>query len=425
MNKTASILMALSLCAITTAATTARAALSLPETKEAQEQGKQAGKPVVILWYGSDWMGREAASLCSEWEKLAAAGNLPVVLGQFDDKLNQPRDKRTKTGMPTQYNLPAAVVLLPDGTYYTALTGKKVKTAKAMQKALQEMMPKLQKFRAVAEKARSTKGEEAAKAAGEALRMLPFEDARKCNALLDVLRSQDPQNKTGNKEVFLQGHEATWKELNSILEAGGKGGKDRDFAGAEGAARKVLARTDLTKEARQRWLGGLAFVQREKFNAMGDNDWKDFLATCKEIVKVDSKSDYAEGARFFLDYYNTEKPFIITSYFYDSRVMPRFFDKPWKVDVTSSMEGAGDYSFVLRPAERSSNKLETRDFELLVNGKPVSGVEGKVEYGKPVVFHGVPAIPAKAKVEVRCTVRCNDGGLGCQGRIEMKKSLAH
>lgn len=397
------------------------AALSLPSVKDAQEQAKKADKPVLILWHGSDWMGEAGDKLCAEWEKLKAAESLPVVLGQYDDTLGQERGARSKALCVTEYNLPAAVLLLPDGTFYASYTGKRVRTAEAMLKTLAEDRDDLQKFRRLVEKARKSKGEEAARAAGDALRLMRFEDARRCAALQDIIKREDPQNKTGCKELFLQRHDAVINELKAVMEAGGKGGKNRDFAGAEAAARKVLSRSDLTKEARQRYLAALAYVQREKFNEFGNNDWKDFLKTCAEIVKVDPKTDYAAGARFFIDYYDTQKPCIITSDYYDSRVMPKFFDKPWHVDVTASMDGPGSYEFTLKPYPKSNMKLETRDFSLTVNGKEVARVSGKVEYGKPVTFSNVPAVPAKAKVEVRCTVRCNDGGLGCIGRIEMKK----
>lgn len=414
-------LFALALALGTLAPAPADAALSLPNVKDAQEQAKKADKPVLILWHGSDWMGAAGGKLCAAWEKLKAAENLPVVLGQYDDTLGQERGARGKVLCVTEYNLPAAVLLLPDGTFYASYTGKRVRTAEAMMKTLTEGQADLQKFRQLVDKARSSKGEEAAKAAGDAMRLMSFEDARRCTALQDIIKREDPQNKTGYKEIFLQRHDVVINDLKAVMEFGGKNGKNRDFAGAEAAARKVLSRSDLTKEARQRYLAALAYVQREKFNELGNNDWKDFLKTCAEIVKVDPKTDYAEGARFFIDYYDTKKPCIITSDYYDSRVMPKFFDKPWHVDVSASMDGPGTYEFTLKPYPKSNMNLETRDFSLTVNGKVVARVPGKVEYGKPVSFPNVSAVPAKAKVEVRCTVRCNDGGLGCIGRIEMKK----
>lgn len=407
---------AAAVCLCTLSAT----ALSLQDVPAGQEQAKKENKPLLVLWHGSDWMGSADKELQSEWEKLKAE-QLPVVLAQYDDKLGQDRPARKKVLPVTEFNLPCAVLLLPDGTLFTTYTGKNVRTAKGMLKVLSKSEAKLKSFRALTEKAKAAKGVEAATAAGQALALLSFEDARRCGSLKEIIQRQDPKDETGYHEVFLQGHENVINALSAKMEEGGKKGKNRDFAAAAAMAEKVLAQKNLTKEAEQRWLAGLAYVQREKFNEEGNNDWKAFRATCERIVKVDAKSDYADGARFFLHYYDTKKPFIITHGYYNRDVMPKFFEKPWEVDVSSALNGGGTYTFRLKPDEKTSDRLVTKDFILSIDGKTVDKVSKEIKYGDPVTFKVPASAPKKGKMTVQCTVRCNDGGLNCSGYIEMKK----
>ncbi len=400
------------------------AKVSFPNAPQTREQAKKAGKPSLILWYGSDWT-QNSSSLCREWEKLASAG-LPVVIGQFDEKTGLKEEDRKAAAMPIDhYNLPVAILAAPDGTFMACYDGKTVRSASAMTAAVKKSLAKLDSFTSLVQQARTNKGTAAAESAGKALCLLRPEDAYRHKALKEIIRRGDPDDSTGYRVVFDTEHIGMYGQINQKLKGGpnGKLARDqRDFDGAEAYVRGVVDNKEmfarLTTERQQQWLAGLAYVQRERMTAKKSTDRKPLLSTLKRIVKLDPKSEYGKGARKLFDYWNPTSFYVIKD-FYDSGDQTHGFEKDWHVDVTKMLSGPGTYTFSLVPHE--NGRMVTRNYRLVVNGKEVArpGIDAK--QNTKTVDLTLKSLPSGAKVEVWLTAQCNDGWLGCTGHFEMKK----
>ncbi len=407
------------------------ATVPFPDVPAAKAQAKEAGKPTLVLWHGSDWM-EESARLCSEWQKLATANDmpLPVIFAQFDEKVGTKDETRNKVAMPvSEFNLPVAVLLAPDGTYMATYRGKTVLSATGMQQAVQKTLANLPQFTALVKQARETKGLESATAAGKALSLLNIKDACRHAELTRIINERDPKDETGYRTMFCYEHMGMYKLINDILKGGpeGKlGGAERRFDEAEKYVQDVISRRGGTQpqlgtEQQQQWLAGLYYVQKERMCSTGKKpeDLKQVLATLKRIIKVNPKSEYAHGATAYLRYWAPSSHFQINDYFYDASHQSHGFEKDWHVDVTKSVKEPGTYTFSLTPF--SNGALITRNYRLVINGKEVARPAVDPQTSTKSVDLTVPNLPKGAKVEVWLTARCDDHWLNCSGRIDMKK----
>ncbi len=405
--------------------------VSFPEVPAAKEQAAAAGKPALILWHGSDWM-EESATLCNEWQKLASATEnpLPVIFGQFDEKVGTTDETRKLVNMPfPEYNLPVAVLFAPDGTYMASYRGKTVLSAASMQKAVTKTLANLPQFMAQVKQARETRGKESAAAAGKALSLLAVKDACRHPELVKLINDRDPQDETGYRTQFCYEHMGMYKLINNILKGGAEGslgGAERKFDEAEKFVKDVLSRKggtqpELGKEMQQQWLAGLYYVQKERLCSTGkqSKDLKEVLATLKRIIQINPKSEYGKGAKTYLRYWEPNSYFEIKDFFYDASNQSHGFEKDWHVDVTKKVKGAGTYTFSLTPY--ANGPLVTRNFRLVINGKEVARSAVDPKTNTKSVDLTVPNLPKNAKVEVWLTAQCNDHWLNCSGRIDMKK----
>ena len=406
------------------------ATLSFPEVPAAKEQAAKEGKPCLVVWYGSDWQPN-VREFCKMWEAVAKEHKDTFVFGQFDDKTGLKVDVRKKVLPIEHYNLPAVVLLAPDGTFMAEYDGSQVsKSPEKVMKKLVKLAEKADDVAKLAEEAKKAKGVEAATAAGKALELLPLQFAVRCGALTDIIRKQDPKDETGYYSLFALMHIAMYDEIKGLLNGGKDGklsGKDRKFDDAEDYIRKVLDR-DLMKQKkyahrRQQWLAALAYVQRERIVSTAakptDRDLTPVLKTYEELVQLDPKTQIAKGAKRWLHYWDPKTVTVIKNGFYSSGEQTLGFEKDWRVDVTKSVDGPGTYTFTLVPMDNGG--MVTRNFRLLVNGKEVAKANVPADKNTKTVEFEVPALPKKAKVEVQLTAQCNDGWFGCSGRIEMKK----
>lgn len=397
------------------------ATVPFPDVPTAKEQAKAAGKPALILWYGSDWMS-QADTLCKDWETLSRSG-LPVVFGQFDERLGLDNNVRTKILPLEEFNLPAAVLLTPDGTFMADFSGPEARDTKKLKAALKMLLPKAGEFAKLAETARTSPGAEGAKAAGRALALLPVEDAMKNKALIEIINQKDPGDATGYRSLFGLEHMGMYKEINAILKGGADGklkGADRQFDLAEQYVRKALAHNMLKGERLQQWLCGLAYVQRERMLSLGgQRDARALANAYKAIAKIDPKSQYGKGAAKLARYWDPQSFYVIKDNFYNSGDQTLGFEKDWHIDVTPFVNGPGTYGFSLVPMDNGG--MVTRNYRLVVNGKEVAKADAAPDKNTKTANFAVPSLPKGAKVEVWLTAQCNDGWLSCQGFIEMKK----
>lgn len=405
------------------------ATLSFPEVPAAKEQAASQGKPCLVVWYGSDWQANVSA-FCKTWEDLAKKHQDTFVFGQFDDKLGLNVDVRKKVLPIEHYNVPAVVMLAPDGTFMAEYGATEVlkKPDKVVAK-LAKLAPKAQQFAELAKEAAAAKGVPAAQAAGKALELLPAKSAVRCGSLKGIIRKQDPTDETGYGALFAMDHLAMYGEIKGLLNGGKDGklsGKDRKFDEAEAYVRKVLSSELMQQKkyrhCRQQWLAGLAYVLRERIVSTSTPDKRDttpVVKVYKELIALDPDTQYAKGAKRFVHYWDADSVTVIENGFYESGHQTLGFEKDWRVNVTKSIKGPGTYTFSLIPVD--NGRMVTRNFRLLVNGKEVAKSDAPADKNTKEVQFVVPSVPKGAKVEVQLTAQCNDGWFGCSGHIRMEK----
>ncbi|MBE6417945.1 MAG: hypothetical protein E7033_05710 [Akkermansiaceae bacterium] len=405
------------------------ATLSFPEVPAAKEQAAKEGKPCLVVWYGSDWQPK-VREFCKNWEAIAKEHSATFVFGQFDDKTGLKVDVRKKVLPIEHYNLPAVVLLAPDGTFMAEYDGAQVsQSPQKVMKKLIKLAEKAPEVAKLAQTAAKAQGAEAANAAGKALELLPAQFAVRCGALTGIIRKQDPEDTTGYKALFAMEHMAMYGEIKGILNGGKDGklsGKDRKFDDAEAYVRKVLSNDRMQQKKyrhrRQQWLAGLAYVLRERIVSTTTPDKRDttpIVKVYKELIQLDPDTQIAKGAKRFVHYWSPNTVTIIKNNFYDSGNQTLGFEKDWRVDVSKSIDGPGTYTFSLVPVDNGG--MVTRNYRLLVNGKEVAKADAPADKNTKSVKFNVPALPKDAKVEVQLTAQCNDGWFGCSGHIRMQK----
>lgn len=400
------------------------ATLPFPDVEAAKEQAKQTGKPALIVWYGSDWQPN-VASFVRAWQQASAKQAGTYVFGQFDEQLGQERD-RNKVLPIEHFNLPAAILLAPNGSYMAELSGQRLGQAGEALKKLAPLAATAGKFAELVEKAKGENGAAAVRTAAQALSMLPINDAMRHKELVSIINKFDPQDTSGYRAQFCLDHLGMYAEINGILKGGKEGklsGRERKFDEAEAYVRKVLAYSVLKgAERRQQWLAGLSYVQRERMlstTTPENRDVSPLLATFREIIKLDPNSQYAVGAAKFLHYWDPKTVNIIEGGYYTRRDQTLGFEKDWLIDVTKDIEGPGTYVFSLVPVETGS--MVSRNFRLLVNGKEVAKANVPETTNTKSVEFVVPPVAKGAKVQVRLTAKCNDGWMEASGFIRMEK----
>ena len=399
--------------------------LSFLDNMEARAKAKAADMPSLIIWYGSDWLP-SAGKVVSEWSKLEKKG-LPVVFGQIDERLGvvpnlHDRDKLLPCG--PFHNLPAAVLLASDETLLGIYTGKTVLSAAAMEKAVKQTLARAPKYMKMVEKARTVDGIEGAKAAADALDMMPYPDAVRNKMLKDILNRKDPEHATMARYLYCMDHMGMFDAINAVLN-GGKGadakykGNERKFDDGIAFVQKVLKSRKLKDEHLQQWNAGLAYVYREKYNATKEPALrKKLVQIYRQVVKIDPDSEYGKGALRWANYWDDEFPYVFDEPYYDSGEMTVGFEKEWRVNVSKQVKGPGAYSFTLVPCKMG--RMTSKGFQLYANGKHVCDANEPADKDTKTVTFDVPRA-LKGRVEVRFKVQCFDGWFGCAGEMIMKK----
>ncbi|MDO5472152.1 MAG: hypothetical protein Q4F35_02345 [Akkermansia sp.] len=401
--------------------------LDLPDVPAAKEQAAREAKPAVIIWYGSDWQP-EVDKFCRDWQRQASKYDDHFVFGQFDDKTGLDGAVRKKALPIEHFNIPAIILLAQDGSYMSEFSGDALKkTVEEVMQQIAVLGKKAPRFAELVAKARSGKGAEAVAAAAEALSLLPIKDAMRQRELTTIIDKNDPGDVSGYRSQFCLDHLDMYSEINGLLNGGKTGelrGKDRNFDAAEAYVLRVLGNKVLNgTERRQQWLAGLAYIQRERILSTTTPDNRNLdalLTTLNDIIRLDPDSQYGRGARKFHHYWSPDTFNTVRSDYYTKGDQTLRFEKDWHINVTSSIDGAGTYTFSLEPVQ--NGRLTTRNFRLVVDGKVIAtpGIDEKKDT-KSVQFN-VPDIPAGATVEVWLTAMCHDHWLESQGFIRMKKN---
>lgn len=402
--------------------------LPFPENLEARAKAKAEGRPSLIIWYGSDWQPN-AGKIVKEWTKLETK-NLPVVLGQIDERVGTVpnlHDREKLTPFGAFMNLPVAVLMAPDETLLGIYTGKAVLSAAAMEKAVKSTLKNMPKYMALVEKARTAEGVEGARAAGEALAMLPYYDAARNKPLKDILNRKDPNHETMYRYLYCMDHMGMFDEINAVLN-GGKGadakykGNERQFDDGVKFVQKVMKAHKMNTELQQQWTSGLAYVYREKYNATKEPALrKKLVETYRKVVAIDPESEYGKGAQRWADYWDESFPYVFDEPYYDSGEMTVGFEKDWHVIVSQSVKGPGSYTFSLVPSPSKNGRLTSRGFKLFANGKHVCDANEPADKDTKTVTFNVPRT-LKGRIEVRFKVQCHDGWFGCAGEMKMEKT---
>lgn len=402
------------------------ATLNLPDVPAARQQAATAKKPIIIIWYGSDWQPGVDAFV-SDWQAAATRHSGSYVFGQFNDCLGLEGDTRNKVLPIEHFNLPAVILLAPDGSFMSVLSGENLpSSAEDAVKKLAPLAARAADFATLAEKARTSTGTAAAQAAAQALSMLPISDAMRQKELKNIINRQDPQNTTGYRAQFCLDHLGMYDEINAILKGGREGklsGKDRRFDEAEAYVRGVLNSPQLSAdERRQQWLSGLSYVIRERIlstTTPENRNVEPLLAVFREIIAINPENQYGKGAAAFLHYWDPSTYNTITNGYYTRGHQTLNFEKDWHVDVTSSIQGPGTYVFSLVPVE--NGRLICRNYRLAVNGNVVATAAIPPTQDTKSVELQVPTIPQGATVEVWLTAKCTDGWMEASGFIRMEK----
>lgn len=407
------------------AATPLASPLAFPANMDARAQAKAENRPALILWYGSDWL-KNTEELAAEWNKLSAR-KLPIVIGQIDEhsgavpELSE-REKLLPTG--AFMNLPVAVLLAPDDTLLAIYQGKAVLTAAAMEAAVQRTLERMPQYMALVEKARTTPGVEGARAAGEALAMMPYADAMRNHALKKILNEKDPEHATMYRYLYGMDHMGMYDEINAVLN-GGKGahakfrGAERKFAVAQAFVQKVLAAHPMNIDLQQQWNSGLAYTYREQYTSTNDAAAKQKMLECyRRVVEIDPASEYGKGAARWVRYWDDSVYYEFEEPYYDREHQTKGFEKEWRVNVSSSMKGPGTYVFSLQPV--LDGRMVTRAFKLYANDKHVTDATTPEDVNTKTVEFKVPRA-LKGKVEVRFRAQCNDHWHECSGKMVMEK----
>lgn len=414
--KYTSLLLALGLCL------NASAALNVPHVAEAKAQAAREGKPALIIWHGSDWM-QNADALQQKWQKLAS--DRRFVLGQYDDiAADVPgKPERSKVLGLEIYNLPVGVLLAKDGSFMACYDAATM-TAPGngpLQAEVQQMLQKHGRFCELADLARSSSGVEAARAAGRALSLLKVEDAMRQRELCGIINSQDPQDETGYRSLFVLEHMGMYKEIHARLKGGAEGrleGAARDFDGAEAYLRNTIDKGLLFGERLQQWLAGLAFVQRERMLSTQSTDRTALLETFARIVAINPESQCGIGAQTLYNYWNPDHVYTIDDYHFDGQDLCIHGEKDWRINITSELKGQGRYTIHLQQID--GGNLDTRHYRLLINGKVVQTAPNPEHSVKTVQFN-IPAVAPDDKVEVQLTTRYYEGWYSGSGHVIVTK----
>lgn len=402
------------------------APLSFPDVAMAKEQAKQSNKPALIIWYGSDWQpGVEA--FCQSWEQLARQHGNTYVFGQFDDRTGLEGAPRNKVLPIEHFNLPAVILLAPDGSFMAEYSGDIVR--KPGSEIMNKLAPKARlapRFAQLAQEARSGNGRKAIGSAAAALYLLSTRDAMRNKELTGIINKLDPGDESGFRAQFCMDHLSMYDEINGILKGGKTGslsGNGRKFDEAEAYVNKVLKNKALRgKDRHQQWLAGLAYIQKERILSTTSPETRDLtplLDTLQRIVRLDPDSQYGKGAAKLHHYWSPDTYNTIRNGYYTKGDQTLRFEKDWHIDVTDSVTGPGTYTFSLVPVENGS--MVSRNFRLVVDGKVVATPNIPADKNTKTVEFTIPQLPPGARIEVWLTAQCYDGWMEATGFIRMKK----
>lgn len=333
---------------------------SLLPYSQAVELAKKENKKIVVIWNGSDWSPNAVESTKVFDEKAQALDN-EVIFAVYDDK-NGMTEAELKAPKPPgdMFKIPAIQIISPDNSivYFSHQKLTPEKVVKVMEK-MPLYLDDLEEAEALWKKADAVSGAAAAKLYGEGLDFLQYDAAQGQKAIIEKMQKADPADSDGYILKYTFGHEGFMNQLAKIA----RGGADeKDFKGSldwslsDAYIDKCLTYKHLPIELRQKILAAKFSTQRQRDNMPAA------LATLKEIVALDPKSQLGIGAANYYDFYT--KPVYLKELKYTGQDMrPRF--SPWIMDVSKIITEPGTYEI-----ERKGGGVDTRNMQLF-SGKAI------------------------------------------------------
>ncbi len=401
------------------------ALLPLPE---AQKKAEAEGKPIVLLWSGSDWMPG-AAALHQRWEALSNSHKAPVVWSLFDETTKTTPEELKAAGLPVEvWNLPTVLVMTPQkklvAQFPPAVASNPVLAAQKVEKAASIARQQGELLK----KADAATGSDKAKLIGAALDAMELHDAVSRKDLIDALAKADPHDETGYVFKYSLGAmpktpgalSQLYKKVNELMtDKGKRRGKDRDFAAADRFLAESLASTVLDVPQKQQLLAARAYVAREQFRSQGNAGVKnEMLSFFREIYRLDHKSELGKGARGYIEYYT--KPIVLDGIDFDSVHLRREF-RPWTINASRYVTSPGTYE-IKRVQDGGSDSVSVRNARIIVDGKLAAELPAEQKGKDRDSFElTLPSLKPGSRVQIEMDARGNGHWLSAWGHIEINK----
>lgn len=384
----------------------------------AVEKAKAENKPIVVLWAGTGW-DRGSAEVKAMWDKVASKSSQPVIWALYDERDGLSDEARKKEVKPPfeSWNVPMALVVTPDNQKLICVIDReRVKEASKVAAVLPKMLAAYDKLVKADEEAKGKSGKEAAAVYGKALDGLPYQAARTHKDVIEKIRKADPKDESGYVFKYDFHHQNVYKEVNKVMEDGGKKGKDRNFAGAEQWLRNRLASPVLDKEQKQMLNVALAYVARMEydFGAVPSAKPK-MIEAFKTAMAIDPKSELGKGCKNYIAYFT--EPVVLKNLDVANGDMRREWT-PWVADVSSEIKKPGTY---VVKCVKSGGGYEVRNPRLTAKGKTVAMLDASQRDKNQNEFElTVPEGKVPAGLRLEMEGRGSGHWMDGFGRLEIK-----
>lgn len=355
---------ALSLCSLE-----ARAAETQFSYEKAVATAKEKGVDVILL--------ADAESNTPDSSAVRRAFNSPALRKPFGDNVvwclyeypestSKTFKKPDKGQAPevSPWNLPAIMVIDPEGRVFALAEGLRSKNAAATLKKIPSLLDARKKRDALWKKASSAKDAERANLLGAGLDVMPASRAYSRKDIIDEMRKADPQDTTGYIFKYtLDGNQFHQHSVDALIKAKKTG---ELFALVE----KQLKNPHLTIQQKQLLLTGRyqAMIQEKRY--------PEALDVLRSIIKLSPTSDLAIGAKEFINYYT--KPVILTKrQWHTKHNRPVWL--PMVVDVSDIVKTPGTYEIEFKMKTGNTRFSKT---ELAVGNQVIASDDNPKEQRK-------------------------------------------
>ncbi len=296
---------------------------------EALELAKKDKKNIVVVCTGSDWLP-SANDIEKAYASLEKDFPQDKVIWALYDEKEKASEAELKAPKPPigVWNFPAVQILDSEARPVFYAEGIKPST-------LMKLGPIVEKYEKLIDKrdglwnaAKDKSGEEAYVLIAKGLDAMPEKMARYYKPQIEQLAKLDPSDKTGAHMKYTFGFLSfIEKEINGRI-------KDQKFDEAKKYIQDCLKKPALTTYQRQMLMAGMFRLQKEQGNLPAALD------SLKALVKIDPKTEFAQGAKRMVAYYTQPVKMKNLSW---SQGDNRPLWIPMLFDVSSVMKEPGTY----------------------------------------------------------------------------------